>query len=125
MTDLYIRVRENNRHIVRGVNYDDKAGRYRVQCSEGETVKVTLDLSDWLGSGVTVSSSAISNDGVTCTKSESSGVFTLTASAVEGRGDTDLTITASDGRVRVERLRFEDPVFASRGPDYDYWSYWA
>lgn len=123
MADLYIRPRENNRRIVRGLTYDDTAGRYRVQCSEGETVKVTLDLTDWLGSA-TVSSSAIANDGVTCTKSEASGVFTLTASDVQGRGDTDLTITASDGRIRVERLRFEDPVFASRGPDYDYWSGW-
>jgi hypothetical protein len=125
VADLYIRVRDNNRRIVRGVTYDDKVGRYRVQCSEGETVVVILNLADWLGSGVSVSSSTIANDGVTCTKAESSGVFTLTASAVEGRGDTDLTIVASDGRTRVERLRFEDPVFASRGPDYDYWSYFG
>lgn len=120
MTDLLIRVRENNRRIVRGCSYDDTLGRYRIQCDEGETVVVEFNLADWLGS-VTVSNSAITNDGVTCTKSEASGIFTLTSSGVTGLGDATLTITASDGRVRVERFRFEQPR-ATRGPDYDYWA---
>lgn len=109
MTDLAIRVRENNRRIVRGVSYDDRIARYRVQIAEGETVVLQLNMADWLGSA-TVSSSALSNDGVTVAKTEASGVFTLTASGIDTFGDCDLTITASDGRVRLERFRFESPI---------------
>jgi hypothetical protein len=109
MTDLLVRVRDNNRRIVRGGWYDDTSGRLKFQVSQGETIKVTLNLSDWLN-GATVSSSSLTNSGVTVTKAESSGVFTLTASNVSGYGYSDLTITASDGRIRLERFRFEDPL---------------
>lgn len=121
MTDLAIRIRENNRRIVRGCSYDDTIGRYRAQVSEGETIKVELNLADWLN-GATVSSSSLANDGVTVTKSETSGVFTLTASEVSGYGDCDLTITASDGRVRVERFRFDEPNSGRQSDDYGWWS---
>lgn len=116
MTDLLIRVRENNRRIVRGVTHDDTFAGYRVQIAEGETIKVVLNLTDWLGSA-TVSSYSGSADGGTVSTAHSSGVFTLTASAVSGTADYDLTITTSDGRVRVERFRFEEPL-SGRRDDY-------
>jgi hypothetical protein len=120
MADLYIRIRENNRQIVRGVSYDNTLGRFRAQVSEGETIKLTLDLTDWLN-GATVTSSPIENNGVTCTKVEASGVFTLTASDVVGYGDSDLAIVASDGRTRVERFRFSEPGNQRQSDDYGVW----
>lgn len=120
MTDLTIRVRENNRRILRGFTFDDRQSRYQAQILAGETIKPQINLSDWLGSA-TISAAAISAEGGTVTQANSAGVVTLTVSAVDSCCDAKLTITASDGRVRVEKFRFVE-ASAIEGRN-DYYSY--
>lgn len=120
MSAILLRVRQNNRRITRGGHFDDRAGRFDVYVGEGETVRVDIDITDWIGSA-TISSSTIStNGGGTVTKSLSGTVFTLTASGVDGFCDATLTITCSDGSVRVEKIRFKRPYVTGRD-DYGTW----
>ncbi len=119
MPDLFIRVRENNRRVVRGVSFDDRTGRYTCQIFEGETIKPVIDLSHWLGTA-TISSATVSADGGTVTRAISGSQITLTVSAVDSMSDAELTITASDGRVRIEKFRFVEPNCSGRD---DYGSY--
>lgn len=120
MPDMIAFIRENNRRTVRGMSFDDRTGRLTCQIMEGETIKPKLNMEHWLGNGVTISSATVSNDGGTATLSLSTPEITLTVSSVDSMCDTDLTITASDGRIRVEKFRFIAPNFA--GTD-DYGSY--
>ena len=60
-----IRIRENDRHICRGCYFDNVAGRFALQATSAETLKVQLDFTDVLdGDTITVATSA---DGVTAT----------------------------------------------------------
>ncbi len=113
MPDIYIRVRENNRRIVRGASFDDRLGRYAVQIRDGETIKPQINLADWLGTA-TISTATVSAEGGTVTQANASGVVTLTVSAVDASCDATLTITASDGRVRIEKFRFSEPSCVGR-----------
>lgn len=123
MTDILLRIRENNRRIVRGCTHDDSIGRTRIQCSTGETVKADVDLEDWLGTA-TITAVSISPSGGAVSYVQNGDTITLTATNVDGQsvvpGDCDVTITCSDGRIRVERFRFEMP-----NADYyrDRWNY--
>lgn len=108
MTDNYLAIRENNRRIVRGGNFDDTLGRWKLQIGDGETILATLDLTDWLGDAE-ITAIALDLDGVSVTEDEEDGLITLTASAASGNGNCDMTITCDDGRIRVERFRFEQP----------------
>lgn len=119
MPDLIAYIRENNRRIVRGMSFDDRIGRLVAQIQKGETIKSIIDLSHWLGTA-TISSVSIANDGGTVSTSLASPQVTLTASGIEGMCDSDLTITTSDGRVRVEKFRFVAPTCTGRD---DYGSY--
>lgn len=119
VSDLIAFIRENNRRILRGMSFDDRLGRLVCQIFEGETIKPVLDLSHWLGSA-SISSAAISADGGTVSRSISGAQITLTVSAVDSLSDAELTITASDGRVRVEKFRFVEPNCLGRD---DYGSY--
>jgi len=119
MPDLFIRVRENNRRVVRGLSFDDRTGRYTCQIFEGETITPVIDLSHWLGTA-TISSATVEADGGTVTRAISGTQVTLTVSAVDSRSDAELTITASDGRVRIEKFRFVEPNCSGRD---DYGSY--
>lgn len=119
MPDLFIRVRENNRRVVRGVSFDDRTGRYTCQIFEGETIKPVIDLSHWLGTA-TISSATVEADGGTVTRAIAGSQITLTVSAVDSMSDAELTITASDGRVRIEKFRFVEPNCSGRD---DYGSY--
>jgi type II secretory pathway pseudopilin PulG len=119
MTDLAIRVRENNRRILRGFTFDDRTGRYTCQIIEGETIKPQLDMSDWLGSE-TISTVALTTNGGTVTQANSDGIITFTVSAVSSLCDCDALITTSGGRIRKERLRFVEPNCTGRD---DYGSY--
>lgn len=121
MTDLSIRVRENNRRIVRGFTFNDRIGRYVCQILEGETIKPQLNLSDWLGNGVTISTVTLPTvEGGTVTQTNASGIITFTVSGVSSFCDCDALITASDGRIRREKLRFVEPNCTGRD---DYGSY--
>lgn len=116
MTDLAIRIRENNRRIMRGFTFDDRTGRYTCQILEGETIKPQLDMNDWLGTE-TISAVTLSTTGGTVTQANSSGIITFTVSAVDNLCDTDALITTSGGRIRREMLRFVRPT-TTRVEDY-------
>ena len=120
MPDMIAFIRENNRRTVRGMSFDDRTGRLTCQIMEGETIKPKLNMEHWLGNGNTISSATISNDGGTATVSLSTPEITLTVSDVDSMCDTDVTITASDGRVRIEKFRFITPNCSGRD---DYGSY--
>jgi hypothetical protein len=109
MTDLAIRIRENNRRILRGFTFDDRTGRYTCQILEGETIKPQLDMNDWLGTETISAVTLPSTTGGTVTQANSSGIITLTVSAVDYLCDTDALITTSGGRIRRELLRFVRP----------------
>jgi hypothetical protein len=108
MSDLAIRIRENNRRILRGFTFDDRNGRYTCQILEGETIKPQLDMNDWLGTE-TISSVALTTTGGTVTQANSAGIITFTVSAVDNLCDCDALITTSAGRIRRELLRFIRP----------------
>mgnify|MGYP003479777024 FL=1 len=119
MPDLIAFIRENNRRTVRGMSFDDRTGRLTCQIMEGETITPVIDLSHWLGTA-TISSATVAADGGTVTRAISGTQITLTVSAVDSRSDAELTITASDGRVRIEKFRFVEPNCSGRD---DYGSY--
>ena len=103
-----VRYHENNREILRGVTKDNQTGRFVFQQREDETAKAVLDFTDILN-GATITASS-TDENITASTSVSSGQITLTTSAMgAGRGDVDLTVTFSDGRVRIEKLRFSEP----------------
>jgi len=103
-----VRYRENNREILRGVTKDNQTGRFVFQQREDETAKAVLDFTDILN-GATITATS-TDENITASTSVSSGQITLTTSAMgAGRGDVDLTVTFSDGRVRIEKLRFSEP----------------
>ena len=103
-----VRFRENNREILRGVTKDNQTGRFVFQQREDETAKAVLDFTDILN-GATITATS-TDENITASTSVSSGQITLTTSAMgAGRGDVDLTVTFSDGRVRIEKLRFSEP----------------
>lgn len=107
-----IRIRENGGFIDRGCYLDRAIGRHILQATADEAFKVTLDYTDVLDSAtITVATSA---DGLTASSSVSSGVVTLTLSAVSGVGDLDVTTTFSDGRIRQDFIRVSDPSSWSR-----------
>lgn len=103
-----IRFRENGREILRGVTKDHQTGRFVLQQREDETSKAILDFTDLLN-GATITASA-SDENITASTSVSSGQITLTTSAMgASHGDVDITVTFSDGRVRIEKLRYTEP----------------
>ncbi len=102
-----VRVRENNRRIVRGGVWDAELGRTVIQATADETFKVNVDFTDILDSGTLTA--AVEADSATVTAAVSSGVVTLTCSAIGSASDVDLTVTFSDGRIQQEFLRLCDP----------------
>jgi len=110
-----IRVRENSRRIVRGGIWDAEAGRTVFQATRTEVFKVDVDFTDILDRATITAT--LTSDGVTATAAVSSGVVTLSISAIANLGDVDLKVTFSDGRIQEEFLRFRDP-FAIASDDY-------
>lgn len=110
-----IRIRENDRHIVRACYYDAAIGRFILQASSAETIKVKLDFTDILdGETITVATAA---DGLTASSAVAAGVVTLTLSAVSGVGNLDVTTTFSGGRIMQHYIRVNDPSAWARN-DY-------
>ena len=107
-----VRVRENGRRIVRGGLWDAEQGRTVIQATSDETFKVNVDFTDILDGGSITA--AVEAESATVTASVSSGVVTLTCSAVENVSNVDLTVTFSDGRIHQEFLRLRDPFQWSR-----------
>lgn len=114
MPDNYVGIRENNRRVIRGGTFDRTNGRSEFQVSEDEVATAIIDLEHWLG-GATISSVALTNNGLSATESHSSTVVTLTISEVSSSGTCDALVTCSDGRVRKERLLFRSPAAAYPG----------
>ncbi len=91
-----------------------------VQVLDGETIKPVLDMTGWLGTASITSTASTRKGEGTVVASEASGIITLTVSGVEGVCDITVTITSSDGRVRIERLRIRRTDVGGRD---DYGSY--
>lgn len=89
-----------------------------VMLAENGTETLSLDLTNYLESGETVSSATASATNVTCTASVSSPTVTLAISDVQGRGDIDLTITLSSGHVWAGTLQTEELTASSRPARY-------
>jgi hypothetical protein len=107
-----VRVRENNRRIIRGGVWDCEQGRTVFQATSDEAFKVNVDFTDILAGGSLTAT--VESDGATVTSSVSSGVVTLTISAVSSNADIDLKATFSDGRIQQEFLRVKDPFVGVR-----------
>jgi hypothetical protein len=102
-----IRVRENDRFINRGCYYDASTARHIFQATDTEAIKVKLDYTDILdGATITIVLTAC---GLTASSAIASGVVTLTLSSVAGRGDLDVKTTFSDGRIRQDFIRVNNP----------------
>ena len=114
MPDNYVGIRENNRRVVRGGTYDRTNARTEFQVSEDEVATAIIDLEHWLGNA-TVSSVALTNNGVTATESHTTDSVTITASEVSSSGTCDVLVTCSDSRVRKERLLFRNSAAAYPG----------
>jgi len=114
MPDNYLAIRENNRRVVRGGTYDPTNARTEFQVSEDEVATAIIDLANWIGSA-TISTVALTNNGVTATESHTTTKVTLTVSDVSSSGTCDALITCSDSRVRKERLAFRNPAAAYPG----------
>ena len=85
----------------------DITGEPLVLMDEGETVKLVLDLTQWLN-GETIASVAATASGVTCTASTSGAEVTLTLSAptaYDTSGKVDVTFTLSGGEVHKDTIR--------------------
>lgn len=103
-----IRYRENNREILRGVFKDPRRGRFVLSQRATEVGKTILDFTDLLNGSTITATTTPQN--ITGSVSVSGGQVTLTTSAMgNAYGDVDVKITFSDGRVRVEKLRFTEP----------------
>ena len=114
MPDNYLAIRENNRRVVRGGTYDRTNARTEFQISEDEVATAIIDLANWIGSA-TISTVALTNNGVTATESHTTTKVTITASDVSSSGTCDALITCSDSRVRKERLLFRNSAAAYPG----------
>lgn len=119
MPKRIVRLMPNSRQVTWGLSLID--GRICAVIGEGEQDVIRVELTEWLDSGETVASSALSDQsGVTLTKSNNSTSVDLTVSGVTGTGEADLTVTTSTGRKRVLRLGFRVPEAVPAGDDY-YW----
>lgn len=121
--DDYIRFRENQRFVTRGVSFNAERRRFEVDMERGETKVLTLDFNDMLASGETVDSVTVSEaSGITATVSTDSNICTLTLSALSSFGEVDLTVTRSTGRVFKVFLsaRAADCLYQD---DYRLWGY--
>lgn len=121
MTDRAILLRDNQRRITRGISWNSQRARYELDMEEGETLKVTIDLTGILASAETVSTATVENEGVSCSASLSTPVITLTFSALTGygTGNTTVTITRSGGQIHKLRIR------ARAVRNYRYYDYYS
>jgi hypothetical protein len=118
MSDRIIQFRENQRQTVRGLSYNLTSREFLLDMEEGEAMKVTLDFTPLMSSGETLSVSVSDASGITATATESSGIVTLSLSALSSVGTVKLTATFSGGMVKLIRLRAK--TRNSKSPLYDY-----
>jgi len=123
MPDNYIAIRENNRRITRGGTFDADNGLTEFQVGQDEVAIATIDMDNWIGSA-TITTVALTNSGLTATEAHGTDTVTITVSEVSYSGTCDALITVSDGRKRMERLRFVTPQSAYPGSnDYGWVRY--
>lgn len=82
-----------------------------------EILLLTVDVSESVASGETVSSASWSDSGVT-TSSRNTTSTTVYANVTGTNGGTTVTITLSTGRKLVRGFRFIDVPDGSQGTDY-------
>ena len=94
----------------------DHVGYPLVLMEDGEVRVVTLDLTNALEPGETISSASVAAEGVTGAVATSSPTVTLTLSAPTSWGEAVVTITLSSGEKIITRVRarithrYSDPV---------------
>lgn len=121
--DNYIRFRENQRNVTRGVSFYTERRRFEVDMERDETKIVTLDFNDMLASGETITDVTVSKtSGITAAVSTTSNICTLTLSALSRLGDVTLTVTRSTGAIFKVFLRASSSECIIRD-DYRIWSY--
>lgn len=79
----------------------ETAGRYVIELGSGETDVAVIDCARWLDSATIAS--AVSTDAFVSVATSSPNI-TLTINGADSRQDGKITITASDGRIRIVRI---------------------
>lgn len=121
--DNYIRFRENQRNVARGLSFNTERRRFEIDMERDETKIITLDFNDMLASAETISSVTVSRtSGITAAVSTTSNICTLTLSALSRLGEVTLTVTRSTGGIFKVFLRARSSECLYRD-DYRLWSY--
>ena len=105
MADRLIRLRENQRYVVRGLSHDAVRRCFYLDMRKDEALNVIIDATGILDTSETITAEVTKSDGVTASVSESSGVITLQLSALTAQGDVDIKITRSGGQIHKLTLK--------------------
>ncbi len=98
----------NGREVLWGLSRIGK--RITAIIGEGEQDIVRVELNEWLDSGETIASSALSElSGATITRSNNATSVDLTVSGVTSTGEAILTVTTSTSRKKAFALGFRTP----------------
>lgn len=117
MPKRILRILPNGREVLWGLSRI--GGRVTSVIAEGEADVARIELNEWLDSGETISTSAISEQsGVTLSKSNNPTSVDLIMSGVTGNGEALLTITTSTGRKKAIALGFTTPDHACEPDAY-------
>lgn len=106
MADNLIRFRENQRYIIRGpISFDTLKRRFLIDMEPDEVKLITIDLNAILNGATITTDEVTKASGITASVSDSSGIITLTLSALSRLADITLKVTLSDSRVMKIYLR--------------------
>lgn len=105
MTDRLIKMLENGRSVCRGVS--KRSDGVAMMLAEDETLNITVDWSDWLGSAE-IASVTDEATGVSVTSSNTTTTATLTVSAPPGI--IQHRITTDGGEVKELRVYVNCPT---------------
>lgn len=121
MADRLIYLRENQRRVTRGISWDSQNARYELDMEEGETLKVTVNLSGILATDETVTAATVESEGVTAAVSLASPAVTLTLSALTGYGTGNVTLTLTRSGGEIHKLRIKARAIRN----YRYFDYYS
>jgi len=105
MTDRLVKMLENNRRVCRGLA--KRADGVAFLLDENETLDVSVDWTDWLGSS-TIASVTNEATGVSVTSANTATTATLTLSAPPGI--IEHRITTDGGEVKELRIYVNSPT---------------
>lgn len=106
MTRHYLGISARGSTVFRNVRKDE-TGEPLLLIDQDAVVKLTIDFSDWLESGETISSVSATGRSCTISVSTTSPRTVITISAVTSNHDGDITViaTASTGEIYREIIR--------------------